>query len=344
MFLLLDHIDLNHKMGGSASKKVSQQPHMKSSHTVPRSMGVMVSNINKKSEQMVSIVFNALESRGIMKNRRLNDLVRDFFSISCSMSSLCVSLEDCLKKAQDSQKNLCAAVRLFKEGNGDEANREYKYKRALEELEKFRNCENPFTLFPNVLLQVQKQQEDLVNRLKLHNKKSKKKKAILLTLRILTGFIFTSLTLFLAICEILALFTGMVHMLQPLGLLSVASGLMGFALDSQCKFYCDELKRGKNLVSSLDNRLLCEQPELGEIKIVVEELENQLESLMRNSNFTLGGDENIVVLQIGFEELEISMVRFDGTLKELAQCVETCSKDLKKGRLIIQNKIRATRF
>lgn len=114
----------------------------------------LTSQINKTNEQAVRSILDILESKeDIKKNLQLFDLVQEYFSNSFRMSDLCNALEDSLKRARDRQLILRVAVQLFKEEEeiGDGANNEDKYLRAMEELKKFKDTENPFAVFAQVL-------------------------------------------------------------------------------------------------------------------------------------------------------------------------------------------------
>ncbi|RWR88146.1 UPF0496 protein [Cinnamomum micranthum f. kanehirae] len=373
MFLLLEHIELICQMGSSASKADSAEflrkqelvsnSHNSSSvqlHRNVRSSGgatnatvvspdhvvddqsclkELTSQINKTNEQAVRSILDILESKeDIKKNLQLFDLVQEYFSNSFRMSDLCNALEDSLKRAHDRQLILRVAVQLFKEEEeiGDGANNEDKYQRAMGELKKFKDTENPFAVFAQVLEKVREQQQSLVDKLNHHNKKIKKKLLFLKVWRIVSDTILASITLTLRIVQIAVILAGMSPVASLLGTAATVSYALTKTLDSKFKSSQDELKQEMDLIGSMKMQAWVELTELNEIHDGVDRLEKQLQSLMKNADSALGGKEQA---KLWFVEIEKSMDKFMKTLEELDQLAGKCSNDLKKGRLAIQDKI-----
>lgn len=303
------------------------------------SLKELTSLINETNEQAVRSILHTLESNeDIRKNLQLFDLVQEYFSNSFRMSDLCNALEDSLKRARDRQLILCVAVQLFKEEEeiGDGANNEDKYLRAMEELKKFKDTENPFAGFAQVLEKVREQQQSLVDKLNYHNKKIKKKLLFLKVWRTVSNTILTSVTLTLMIVQVAVTVAGMSSVGSALGSAASASSTLSLTLESKFKSDHDELKKEMELIISMKVNAWAELMNLNETHVGVDRLEKQLESLMKNAGFALGGKEKA---KLGFEEIEKSMDKFTKTLEELGGHADKCSNDLKKGRSAIQDKI-----
>lgn len=325
-------------MGGSASKADSYDDNMKSDsyednmisyYRVPPSLRDMAGIIEDESKIIVSIISDAIKSnKGIRNDQELRDLVERFFSHSNSMSAFCNEIESCVNKARDSQLNLRAAVKRFKEGRSDG---------ALKELERFLNSENPFTDLPVKLEKVRQEQQNLAEKLTLYNKKIKKKLVKTMMGRIATGFIFTTFILALFTCQVYAIYSGLLLTLPALGAATSVIIPAWAVLDKQCKSYYDELKKQQDLVSFMKDRGLIEKTNFDEIKMAAKNTGNLLQSLKGNAEFTLEGEEKV---KIGFEHIEKKMDDFAKSIEKLGECVEKCSKDLKEGREEIRRRIQ----
>lgn len=293
--------------------------------------------IDAINEEAIKGVLYGIEcTKDIRKNQKLFDLVQLYFGNSFLMSDLCIALGDCLKIARDRQLILRAAVKLFKGEEGSGTNKDERYERALEELKKFKSAENPFTTFSRALEKVRQQQQSLFDKLRIHNKKIKKKLQFLKVWQGVSGAFFMLVALALLICQVVVALAGEIELAEVLVGAAAATSAFGEALDSQYKSDQSKLKREMELISSMKKSAFDELNDLGEIHTLVDQLEMQLQSITRNANFALEGEEKI---ELGFEEIEKSMVKIENTLEELGECTHKCWEDLKKGREDINNKI-----
>lgn len=298
----------------------------------------MTIQINKTNEQAVKTILNAFQRKKHMwKDQKMFDLVKDYFSNSFLLSELCNAFEDCLKRASDRQLILRVAVELFKgeEKNGDGSSN--RYARALEELNKFRNTEDPFAKFSQVLDKVIMKQKSLVDKLNRHDKKFKYWVLGINLGRIISGTIFMSAAFTLTILAVLVKVAGMPAMAPLFGVVASASFSICTSIESLSKSYVDELKRKIRLISSMKQSAFIVLNDSLEIRNAVDKLERLLQSLMENVDFANGEDGAAVGLMFG--EIERSMQIFKETLEDLGKYASTCSKHLKNGRLLIQNKI-----
>ncbi|KAJ8628185.1 hypothetical protein MRB53_021492 [Persea americana] len=191
-------------------------------------------------------------------------------------------------KARDSQLNLHAAVQLFKEGRSDE---------ALQELEKFKNSENPFTGLPEKLEKVRQQQVKLAEKLNLYRNKIKKKQVITMMGRIAADVIFLSFILTLFTCQAYVVYSGLLSIALPVLGATSATISAWAVLDSQFTSYYDTLKRQKDLVRFMMTQRLIEEKDFDEIQMAAEDTGNKLRSLKGNAEFALEGEWDIDVDQ-----------------------------------------------
>ncbi|XXG69657.1 hypothetical protein AAC387_Pa06g2466 [Persea americana] len=316
-------------MGVSASKNADlYEDNMKCDYKIPTSLGDMAGTIQKEAEFIVSVISSIIMSnKGINKNQELYDLVDQFFSHSNSLSSFCIEIESCLNKARDSQLNLHAAVQLFKEGRSDE---------ALQELEKFKNSENPFTGLPEKLEKVGQQQVNLAEKLNLYRNKIKKKQVITMMGRIAADVIFLSFILTLFTCQAYVVYSGLLAIALPVLGATSATISAWAVLDSQFTSYYNKLKRQKDLVRFMMTQRLIEEKNFDEIQMAAEDTGNKLRSLKGNAEFALEGE---VKVKIGFDQIEKKMDNFDKSIEKLGECIENCSDCLKKGREEIKKRM-----
>lgn len=331
------HPNVTSSRGGTTSPVAVEPEHVVDDQSFMDSLKELTAQISETNEQAVrSIILSLKSKKDIQKNLLLFDIVQEYFSNSFRMSDLCNALEDCLKRARDRQLILRVAVQLFKGEGENDLNKRVKYHRVVEELKKFKNAEDPFAVFSQILDKVREQQQSLVDKLKRHEKKIKKKLLILKVWRVMLGTILASVSLTLMICQVVVSVAGLSHVADALGSAASASSSLSLTLESKNKSHCDELKRELELISSMRVRAFYELTDLDEIHVGVDRLEKQLQSLMQNADYVIGGEE---MAKLGFEEIEKSMDKFMKTLEELGRHADTCSNDLKNGRMAIQDKI-----
>ncbi|XXG69635.1 hypothetical protein AAC387_Pa06g2446 [Persea americana] len=300
--------------------------------------------IKDTNEQAVKTILHTLERKKHMrKNKKLFALVKYYFSNSFLMSDLCNALEQCLKRARNRQLILCVAFQLFKEteehGANTTMNKKDKYLSVLEELEKFKDAENPFTIFTQILDNLIKKQKCLIDKLKRRNK-FRKNHFLLHKWRTVSVLdtILASATFTLVIFRILVELAGEAVMTASFAQLTWVSLLLLDLLrrSKSTSYIIDELKCEVELIRSKKVRTFFEINDLGKIHVEVDQLEKQLLSLKENSDFSLEGEE---AAKLGFKEVEKSVDKFTMTIEELGRYANECSRYLKEGRLMIREKI-----
>ncbi|KAJ8628322.1 hypothetical protein MRB53_021629 [Persea americana] len=226
--------------------------------------------ISEINEEAVKSVLDCLEqNKDMRKNKDLLHLVKLYYSNSFIMSQLCNELENCLTIARDRQLTLRAAVQFFKEEQGSWENKNDRYVQALEELKKFKNAENPFSNFSQILKKVREQQQSLCDELGLHYKSIKMKLVILKVFRGVCRAIFWLINFAIVVCQVVLPFAGHNDLAAALGSAGAGAGLsaLGGTVDLQFKSYHNELSREMELISSIEECARDGHHEMGQLVV-----------------------------------------------------------------------------
>ncbi|RWR74255.1 UPF0496 protein 1-like protein [Cinnamomum micranthum f. kanehirae] len=288
------------------------------------------------NQGVVSIILS--HQKDVWNNPQLSELVEEYFNNSLQMLDLCRTLEKCLNRARDRQLIISVALQRFEEEDGDEANNEEKYSKTLEELNRFRNAEYPFTEeFFQILGLVYEQQRSMLKKLELHKRKINKKIKSVKTYRKLTGIIFVATVVAVVICSIVAAAVAAPPIAAVLAAVaSVPLGSMGKWVDSHWKRYQVELEKHEELLSSMHLRTLITISDLDSIQALVDKLEERIKSLMGIADFALRGEE---MVKLGIGEIKKNMEMFMQSLEDLGAQARNCSEHVTKGRTAILQKI-----
>ncbi|XXG49361.1 hypothetical protein AAC387_Pa02g3569 [Persea americana] len=288
------------------------------------------------NQEVVSIILS--DQKDVWNNPQLSELVEEYFNNSLQMLDLCTALEKCLSRARDRQLIIRVALQRFEEEDGDEANNEEKYSKTLEELNRFRIAEDPFTEeFFQILGLVYERQRSMLKKLELHKCKINKKIKSVKTYRKLTGIIFVATVVAVVICSVVAAAVSAPPIAAALAAAaSVPLGSMGKWVDSLWKRYQVELEKQGGLLSSMHWRTSITISDLDSIRTLVDKLEVHIDSLMRNADFALRGGE---MVKLGIGEIKTTMDRFMQSLEDLGAQARKCSEHITKGRTAILQKI-----
>lgn len=289
------------------------------------------------NQEVVQIILDY--KKDIWKNKELFQLVEDYFTNSLRMLDFCTAMEKCLRRARDRQLIIRFALQLFEEENdGNGVNKEDKYSKTLEELQRFKIEEDPFTEeFFQILNKVQDQQRLMLMKLKRQNDKINKKLKSLKAWRRLSGIIFVTAFVAIVICSVVTAAVAAPPIAAALtAAISVPLGSVGKWFDSLWKRYQVALEREGELINSLQVRSIVAIWDLDSIRALVDKLEMQIESLMRNADFALRGDDAV---KFGIEEIKKNMEMFKQSLEDLSEHASKCSDHIMKGRTAILQKI-----
>lgn len=137
------------------------------------SIGETTTGVLEMNRALANIILASKED--IWKDKELSNLVEYYFNHGLRILDFYNSLENCLRRARDSQSSIRLALVHFEEERGENVGGE-RYVRTLLELQRFREAGDPFTEeFSKLLYSVLKQQEEMLVKLEACKKKLDKK-------------------------------------------------------------------------------------------------------------------------------------------------------------------------
>ncbi|KAF6166586.1 hypothetical protein GIB67_005448 [Kingdonia uniflora] len=77
--------------------------------------------------------------------------------------------------------------------------------------------------------------------------------------------------------------------------------------------------------------------DLDSIRVLVDQLEVEIESLMRNANFSLGEGKGRV--KFGIEEIKKKVGVFMKNIEDLSEHADGCSRDIRRARTVVIQRI-----
>ncbi|GAB4853930.1 hypothetical protein Ancab_018139 [Ancistrocladus abbreviatus] len=150
------------------------------------------------NQEVVKVILECKKDIG--KNQELFDLVEEYFENSLQTLDFLTALEKCLKRVKDSQLLMIVALQQFEE---EDAARENKYSRTLEELKNFKATGDPFTEeFFQIFQCVYQQQISLLEKLQLRKNKLDKKIKHIHVWRKVSSIIFAATFAAVLICSV----------------------------------------------------------------------------------------------------------------------------------------------
>ncbi|KAJ0097437.1 hypothetical protein Patl1_28863 [Pistacia atlantica] len=267
--------------------------------------------------------------KDIGNNQELFDLVEEYFDSSIQILDFCTVFENCLKRARNSQLIIELAVKQFEEEM---------YVKTLEELKKFKEAGNPFTKEFFTLFQlVYKQQVSMFHKLQRRKRKLKKKLKSMKTWRMVSKVLFIFAFVSVLIFSVVAAAIAAPPFVTALaGALAVPISSVGKWCDSLWKGYESALKGKKNLISSMEIGTFIKINELAHIRIFVNKLEIEMESLLNNADFALREED---VVKPAIDEIKKKFEVFMETIEVLCERADKCSTDVRRARTVILQKI-----
>lgn len=291
------------------------------------------------NEDVVRIILDC--KKDIWKNSELFELVEDYFENSLHTLDFCTALEKCLKNARDSQLIVQLALQSFDEEDAAGASEESgkkRYEKTLAELRHFKATGDPFTdEFFQTFQSVYGQQLAMLE--KLHQRKNKlgKKLKSVRAWRKVSCIIFASAFAALLICSVVAALVAAPPIAAALAAASsIPLGSMGKWFDSMWKDYQDALNSEKELIGSMHARTFIVIADLDSIRILVNRLEDQLRSLLENAEFAFRDEESV---SFGIQEIRKKMGVFMKCIEDLVQQADRCSRDIRRARTVVLQRI-----
>ncbi|MED6192831.1 hypothetical protein PIB30_013721 [Stylosanthes scabra] len=272
--------------------------------------------------------------KDIWKDKELFDLVEEYFDNSLKTLDFYNALEKCLKRASDNQLLILVALQLFDEETEVGSSR---FARTLQGLKDFKAAGDPFTEeFFQIYHSVYKQQILMLEKLRLRTNKIDKKLKYIHTWRKVSSVIFVVTVAAVLICSVVAAAIASPHVAAALAAASaIPIGSMGKWIDSLLKKYEDELKGEKGVTISAQVGTYVAIKDLDNIRILIDRLEVEIESLIQNVDFAIEQE----ALKVAIEEIKKKMGVFMKNVEDLGVQADSCSRDIMKARTVVLQKI-----
>ncbi|KAI3437429.1 uncharacterized protein J3R85_005413 [Psidium guajava] len=298
------------------------------------SLREVTGSLLEMNQEVVKVILEC--KKDIWNNQELFDLVEDYFENSLQTLDFCTALEKCLKRARGSQLIIQFAIQQFEEvEDGIEGNR---YAKTLEELQKFRAAEDPFTKEFFVIFQsVYKQQVAMLEKLQVRKKKLDRKLKSTKTWMRVSNVIFAAAFVSALIFSVVAAAVAAPPVITALaGAIAVPIGSVGKWCNTLWKNYQSALKGQRELISSMQVGTFISIKDMDSIKVLVTKLEVEIESLMQNADFA-SSEDGAVKFAIG--EIKKRLEIFMEKVEDLGAHTDKCSREIRRARTVVLQRI-----
>ncbi|XP_027361679.1 UPF0496 protein At4g34320-like [Abrus precatorius] len=284
------------------------------------------------NQEVVKVILDC--KKDIWKNQELFELVEEYFDTSLQTLDFCTALEKCLKQARDSQLLILVALQQFEEETGLG---EKRYGRTLQELKNFKAAGDPFTEeFFQTYQSVYNQQILMLEKLRVRQNKLDKKVKQIHTWRKVSSMIFVATVAAVLICSVVAAAIASPHVAAALAAVTaIPIGSMGKWIDSLLKNYENAMKGHKEVTISMQVGTYVAIKDLENIRVLIERLEVEIESLLKNVDFAV--EEEAV--KVAIEDIKKKLGVFMKNIEDLGVQADTCSRDIIRARTVVLQKI-----
>lgn len=288
------------------------------------------------NQEVVNIIFQS--KKDVWKNPDLFDLVNDYFQNSLQSLDFCASLESCLKRAHYSQSIILLALQQFDKEKAVCLEGSENFVKTLDGLRNFKDAGDPFTEeFFSLFQGVYKQQVEMLEKLQAKRRKLDKKLKKVKSWKKVTNVIFVVAFVSVLICSVVAAAVTAPPVVTALAAAaSVPLGTMGKWVNyvwSKCQ---KDLKGQRELIFTMQIGNYVVIKDLENIRVLVDKLQVEMETLMQNAEFGLREDDAVA---IAVEEIRKKVDGFMKTIQELSEHSDKCSRDINRTRTIILRKI-----
>jgi alkylhydroperoxidase/carboxymuconolactone decarboxylase family protein YurZ len=266
----------------------------------------------------------------------LFQLVEEYFDTSIESLDFCNCLENCLKRARDSQISIQLALHKFEAESSDQ---EINFPSTLQELERFKQMGEPFTPeFFQVLESVRIRHLNMLEKmLKRKNKLDNKLKSIKSWKKI-SSLIFVAAVVAVVLCSIVAASVSAPPLLTALATAAVAVpvGSIGTWINSLFKGYENAINGERGVLSTMQVGTFIAISDLDSIRALTENLEIQIRSMLDNTDFVLRDNEAV---RFGMEEIKKKMGAFMKSVEQLGEQNDHYRRDIRMARTVVLRKI-----
>ncbi|KAL6993630.1 hypothetical protein U1Q18_011742 [Sarracenia purpurea var. burkii] len=289
------------------------------------------------NHEVVDVILDCKED--IWKNQELFDLVKEYFENSLLTLDFCTALDKCLKRSRDSQLIVQVALRHFEEElrEGGDGERNY-YSKTLQELNKFKTTGDPFTEeFFSLFQSIHKQQRSMLNKLGLKKRKLDKKLKRLKSWRKVSNIIFVATFAAVLICSVVAAAIAAPPVVTAMAAAAaVPLGSMGKWINSLWKNYENEVKAEREIIGSMRTGTKLAIMDFENIRVLVDRLRIDLESLLENADFAIREEEAVVM---AMDEIKKKLSGFIKTIDDLGEHADKFSRFMRQARTVILQRI-----
>lgn len=275
--------------------------------------------------------------KDIWNNQDLFLLVEEYLENSIKTLDFCTTLVHCLQRAKMSQLIIQLAVKSF-EDEVQSPNGADGFVKTLEELRRFKDAGEPFTEeFFSLFQSIHKQQilmlEKLLQRKRVLDKKLRNTKTWCRVTNVLFVTAFIGALIFSVVAAAVA---------APAVVTAVAAavvvpiGTVGKWCSQLWNRYENVLRGQRELMSSVQIGTYITIKDMESIRLLVNKFQVQIESMLHDAEFALGED-NAVKLVI--DEIRKKLETFMETIEELNRHADKCSRDVRRARTVILQKI-----
>ncbi|GKU99096.1 hypothetical protein SLEP1_g11989 [Rubroshorea leprosula] len=278
----------------------------------------------------------------IWKSKELSTLVKEYLENSIKTLEFCGGLENCLKRARTNQLIIQLAVQKFEEevkvqgeGEGDER----KFGKTLDELNKFKAAEKPFDEeFFRQFRSVYDQQLSLFKKLQQQKRKVDKKLKKAKTWRKLSNMLFVTVLVSVVVFSVVAAAIAAPPVVTAVaGALIVPVGGVGKWCSSLWTRYENKLKGQQELIGSMEfGTYYFTIKDMETIGVLVGRMETKIESLLYGADFAVREQEAVKLV---IDEMKKKLEEFMETIEDLGKQADKCSREIRKARTVILQKI-----
>nr|DAD38802.1 TPA_asm: hypothetical protein HUJ06_013124 [Nelumbo nucifera] len=117
---------------------------------------------------------------------------------------------------------------------------------------------------------------------------------------------------------------------------SIPLGSMGKWFDPLWRDYKNALKGQKEVINSMQAGTYIAIKDLDSIRVLVDRLEIEMDSLMQNADFALREKDAV---KFGIEEIKKKLGIFVKSIEDLGDHADKCSRDIRRARTVVLQRI-----
>ncbi|XP_010484603.1 PREDICTED: UPF0496 protein At5g66675 [Camelina sativa] len=278
-------------------------------------------------------------------NKDLTCLVNAYFDSSIKTLDFCNAVDSCVKRARIGQMLLQFALKQFEmeESSGTNNNKSAeprvanKYAKTLEELNKFKASGDPFDGdFFMLFESVYEQQVMLLEVLHKQKRKLDKKLKNIKHWKKISNVVFVTTFVSVLIFSVVAAAVAAPPVVTAVAAaLAVPIGSIGKWCNHLWKKYETAVKGQKDIVLSMRIGAYVTMKDMDNIRVHVDKLKIEMESMMQKVDFALKEKEEEVAVRLSMHEISKKFDVFTERIEEVGENAAKCSKDITLARTIV---------